>query len=265
MLPGKRAFSKASAAKADPAVELTNDDMSQLSCQTQHHMNTVSSSTLSDEDMLDDEQAYLSNSRSYRGRPAQSSSASTVSASTTFGLGANATASGSHSQQAPYRCTDNQQATDRCTDSQHPSHACTDTSQASHRHTDAAEMVASAPSPFKLARSRQQYLRDVEACQKALHDGDSYEICLTTALVREHSVDPLQLYRTLRRVNPAPYAAWLSFGGAEEHQICCASPERFLKVSVDTYTNVFCRAYAFSAATGGHSIDLALSSCHRSV
>ncbi|KAL3160886.1 hypothetical protein ABBQ38_009278 [Trebouxia sp. C0009 RCD-2024] len=82
--------------------------------------------------------------------------------------------------------------------------------------------------PFKLARSKQQYLRDVAACQRALHDGDSYEICLTTALVRPEAADALQLYRTLRKVNPAPYAAWMSFG-ADDLQICCSSPERFLK------------------------------------
>lgn len=82
--------------------------------------------------------------------------------------------------------------------------------------------------PFKLARSKEQYLRDVAACQQALRDGESYEICLTTALVRPEAIDALQLYRTLRKVNPAPYAAWMSFG-ADMLQICCSSPERFLK------------------------------------
>jgi anthranilate/para-aminobenzoate synthase component I len=82
--------------------------------------------------------------------------------------------------------------------------------------------------PFRLARSEQQYLRDVAACQQALHDGDSYEICLTTALLRTHPIDALNLYKTLRKVNPAPYAAWMSFG-MDDLQICCSSPERFLK------------------------------------
>ncbi len=82
--------------------------------------------------------------------------------------------------------------------------------------------------PFRLARSEQQYLKDVAACQQALHDGDSYEICLTTALLRTHPIDALNLYKTLRKVNPAPYAAWMSFG-MDDLQICCSSPERFLK------------------------------------
>ena len=215
------------AAESEAAVELARDDMSQLSSQTQQHMDTGSSAALSDEDMLEDDQAYLSASRSYRGQPAKPSGAAA----------ANCTAALAHAAS----CTDAAQASDRCLHTPEASDTCTDTDQASDKHTDchhtsqtsdrctgANEMPA--PPPFKLARSRQQYLRDVEACQQALHDGESYEICLTIALVREHPMEALQLYRTLRRVNPAPYAAWLSFG-ADDMQICCASPERFLKVS----------------------------------
>lgn len=125
-------------------------------------------------------------------------------------------------------------------------------------------------------------------CQltQALYDGESYEVCLTTMLSRRGSVPPAQqLYRTLRRVNPAPYAggcstcpacagsrlcggyysskracalcccqylhvhnsglrwlvaepmhptpplaAWLRIGGgAAALQLCCCSPERFLR------------------------------------
>ena len=104
-------------------------------------------------------------------------------------------------------------------------HNCPDASEEQAHPQDAD---ADAHSVFKLARSKQQYLQDVAACQQALYDGDSYEICLTTALVRPEATDALQLYRTLRKVNPAPYAAWMSFG-ADDLQICCSSPERFLK------------------------------------
>lgn len=50
---------------------------------------------------------------------------------------------------------------------------------------------------------------------QALHDGESYEICLTTALVRTPAVDAYQLYTSLRHLNPAPYAAWLSFADTQ--------------------------------------------------
>jgi para-aminobenzoate synthetase len=64
---------------------------------------------------------------------------------------------------------------------------------------------------------------------RALYDGDSYEVCLTTALVRQGAPDPPTLYRTLRAVNPAPYAAWFHVSGSQGPIICCSSPERFLR------------------------------------
>ncbi|MDX6604181.1 MAG: para-aminobenzoate synthetase, partial [Solirubrobacterales bacterium] len=42
--------------------------------------------------------------------------------------------------------------------------------------------------------------------------------------------EPLDLYRRLRRVNPAPYAAYLRFG---DLAVLSSSPERFLGVSRD--------------------------------
>ncbi|KAG2499934.1 hypothetical protein HYH03_002221 [Edaphochlamys debaryana] len=83
------------------------------------------------------------------------------------------------------------------------------------------------PVPFVLEHSRTAYLANIKACHAALRAGESYEVCLTTALSRPAAPDPPTLYRTLRQLNPAPYAAWLQFGPAGP-TICCSSPERFL-------------------------------------
>lgn len=63
---------------------------------------------------------------------------------------------------------------------------------------------------------------------QALYAGDSYEICLTTTLATTSSIHPWDLYLALRKINPAPYAAWLNFG-TQGPTICCSSPERFLR------------------------------------
>jgi para-aminobenzoate synthetase len=81
------------------------------------------------------------------------------------------------------------------------------------------------PLDLRLRRSSQCYRDQIEACKRYLRAGHSYEICLTNKLVAEASPDPLELYRSLRRVNPAPFAAYLRFG---KLAVLSSSPERFL-------------------------------------
>jgi para-aminobenzoate synthetase len=79
-----------------------------------------------------------------------------------------------------------------------------------------------------LTRGRERYLADIAVCQERLHAGESYEINLTdSATIPAAAADGLDFYRTLRRCNPAPYAAYLRF---DDLDIACSSPERFLKV-----------------------------------
>jgi para-aminobenzoate synthetase len=86
------------------------------------------------------------------------------------------------------------------------------------------------PVEFRLSRSRERYLDDIRRCQDYLRQGESYEVCLTNRITTTATPDPLALYRTLRRVNPAPFAAFLRFGDAA---VVSSSPERFLRVGRD--------------------------------
>jgi para-aminobenzoate synthetase len=81
-----------------------------------------------------------------------------------------------------------------------------------------------------LVRAPDDYLADVLECQRQLRAGESYEICLTNRLRVPAGPDPLTDYRRLRRVNPAPYAAYLRFG---DLVVACSSPERFLRIDRD--------------------------------
>jgi para-aminobenzoate synthetase len=83
---------------------------------------------------------------------------------------------------------------------------------------------------FTLARAAEDYLRDIGACREYLAAGESYEICLTNELVGPRCPDALGLHRVLRRVNPAPFAAFLRLGGVE---VSSSSPERFLSLTRD--------------------------------
>jgi para-aminobenzoate synthetase len=96
---------------------------------------------------------------------------------------------------------------------------------------DACDAPAGA---FLLRVGREGYKADVRACMEHIAAGDTYEVCLTTALERpQGGIQPFELYARLRHGNPAPYAAFMRVGGSDtgdDLAVCCSSPERFLRV-----------------------------------
>ncbi len=73
--------------------------------------------------------------------------------------------------------------------------------------------------------SQPEYLRHLAEVDAWLRRGDSYEACYTYQLRVPLRETPLQVYRRLRKLNPAPYSAYLDFGA---RKILSSSPERFL-------------------------------------
>ncbi|KLO20094.1 para-aminobenzoate synthase [Schizopora paradoxa] len=82
---------------------------------------------------------------------------------------------------------------------------------------------------------RELYISRVKLAQEYLFAGESYELCLTA---RTHikvpkdidgaSSSSWELYKRLKEVNPAPYAAYLRLGSTT---LASSSPERFLSYS----------------------------------
>lgn len=70
-------------------------------------------------------------------------------------------------------------------------------------------------------------VRDVKARIEA---GDVYQVCLTHRLGAVYRGDPFALYTNLRRISPAPFAAYLEIG---DEVVVSSSPERFLRVDCD--------------------------------
>lgn len=83
------------------------------------------------------------------------------------------------------------------------------------------------PVIFRLSRSPQTYIADIHQCLHEIHEGETYQVCLTNLIKTDTTPEPLALYRNLRRINPAPYAAFFRFSDVA---IACSSPERFLKI-----------------------------------
>ncbi|MDQ0819218.1 para-aminobenzoate synthetase [Arthrobacter sp. V4I6] len=86
---------------------------------------------------------------------------------------------------------------------------------------------------FAARDSEIAYKSKIADAQYQIAEGNSYEVCLTTALtarVPAGGLDPWQAYLALRRRNPAPFASYLRFG---EFSVASTSPERFLRIAAD--------------------------------
>ncbi len=93
----------------------------------------------------------------------------------------------------------------------------------------------STPPHFTARDTEARYKEKVAEAQREIAEGNTYEVCLTTALTAAspagpHALDPWQTYLDLRRRNPAPFASYLRFG---ELAVASTSPERFLQMAAD--------------------------------
>lgn len=88
--------------------------------------------------------------------------------------------------------------------------------------------------------SQEAYKKAFGLSQKYLHQGDSYEICLTSQTKIEPSevISPWRIFQTLIQKNPAPFSSFFQFDDIEQNKfdlcLISTSPERFLKYTNDT-------------------------------
>ncbi|MGB0012735.1 MAG: anthranilate synthase component I [Candidatus Sulfotelmatobacter sp.] len=76
--------------------------------------------------------------------------------------------------------------------------------------------------------TRAKFLRSVERCKEYIAAGDIFQVVLSQRLDFIPGVDPFDLYRALRQVNPSPYLYFLRMG---ETQILGSSPEMLVRVT----------------------------------
>lgn len=71
------------------------------------------------------------------------------------------------------------------------------------------------------------YKQQFEQCQKFLHSGNSYELCLTTPLkiYIPEALNSWDIYKILVNKNPAPFSCFMDF---DDVVLLSSSPERFL-------------------------------------
>ena len=98
------------------------------------------------------------------------------------------------------------------------------------RETAPALMSSFEPMSLEGNFTHQEYVAAVEKARQYVIAGDIFEVNLSQRFEAELTIPPDELYRRLRRINPAPFASYLGFG---ELQVLSASPERFLRLKGD--------------------------------
>jgi anthranilate synthase component 1 len=76
--------------------------------------------------------------------------------------------------------------------------------------------------------TRAKFLQSVERCKEYIAAGDIFQVVLSQRLDFIPGVEPFDLYRALRQVNPSPYLYFLRVG---ETQILGSSPEMLVRVT----------------------------------
>lgn len=91
---------------------------------------------------------------------------------------------------------------------------------------DAEQRACAAPPRVRGVGAAEYGLR-VQQAKARIEAGDVYQVCLTHRLEAPCQADPWDLYTALRRISPAPFAAFLELDGA---CLLSSSPERFLRL-----------------------------------
>ncbi len=89
------------------------------------------------------------------------------------------------------------------------------------------------PVALKSNFSREEYLTAVERALDYIGAGDIFQVNLSQRFSGPCGDDGLEIYGRLRRLNPAPFSAYLAY---PDFEIFSSSPERFLLVEGDRVT-----------------------------
>jgi len=76
--------------------------------------------------------------------------------------------------------------------------------------------------------SRERFLESVERCREYIAAGDIFQVVLSQRLDFTPEVEPFDIYRALRTVNPSPYMYFLRMG---DQHILGSSPEMLVRVT----------------------------------
>lgn len=75
--------------------------------------------------------------------------------------------------------------------------------------------------------TKEEFCKNVEKAKEYIKNGDIFQVVISQRFTVETNVNPFNVYRALRLINPSPYMYYLNFGN---YQIVGASPEMLVRV-----------------------------------
>jgi anthranilate synthase component 1 len=117
-------------------------------------------------------------------------------------------------------------------------HAGSETERASLRREVIQALQGSVPrialsgsfAPPIPSLTRDEHMKGVRRVQEYIAAGDVYQLVLASRFAGQHSLDPFQVYRALRLINPSPYMFFCRLG---ELTVVGSSPEALVKLKRD--------------------------------
>ncbi|NOX70429.1 MAG: anthranilate synthase component I family protein [Gammaproteobacteria bacterium] len=82
-------------------------------------------------------------------------------------------------------------------------------------------------SPPVAGMSEGEYMQRVDACKEYIASGDIYQIVVSVLFKGRSNLEPFEVYRALRLLNPSPYMFFLEFG---DLKVVGSSPEALVKL-----------------------------------
>jgi para-aminobenzoate synthetase component 1 len=80
---------------------------------------------------------------------------------------------------------------------------------------------------FREMFNESQYMAAVQEAKDHIFAGDIFEVCMTHRFECDFDANPFDLYKELRRINPAPFASFINLPSVK---IVSSSPERFVRI-----------------------------------
>ncbi len=82
-------------------------------------------------------------------------------------------------------------------------------------------------SNFSQNVSKDKYIDDIVKIKNFISNGDCYQVNYSQEFSANYKGDPWNIYKNIRKINPAPYSSFISF---DEKYVISSSPERFISV-----------------------------------